>query len=93
MLFQTFCHNWNHELDSIQSAPFCNLQKIHALESIPILKYDYKLTSKTLSPINLERQNVNLVPQIFNECTVQLLLTLLPNFTEVVEYINIFYIW
>ena len=53
-----------------------------------ILKY--KVTSKAT---NLERQNVNLVLQIFSEYTIQGLLTLgkqkcLP---EVAEYINIFY--
>ena len=98
MLFPKFCHNGNHELDSIQSAPFCTLQKLHALESQSILKYCYKLTSKALSPTSLERQNVHLVLQIFNEYTIQGLLTLgkqecLPNFAEVAEYINIFYIW
>ena len=61
MVFPKFCHNGNHQLDNIRSAPFCTLQKLHALESQSILKYSYKLTSKALSPTNLERQNVNLV--------------------------------
>ena len=94
MGFPKFSHDGNHELVSIQSAPFCTLQKLHALKSLSILKYCYKLTSKALC----ERQNVNLVQQIFNECTIQGLLTLgkqkcLPNFAEVTEYINMFYIW
>ena len=94
MVFPKFCHNGNHQLDNIQSAPFCTLQKLHALESQSILK----LTSKALSPTNLERKNVNSVLQIFSEYTIQGLLTLgkqkcLPNFTEVAEYINIFHIW
>lgn len=94
MLFPKFCHNGNHELDNIQSAPFSTLEKLHALESQSILKYCYKLTSKALSPTNLERQNVNLILQIFNEYTIQGLLTLgkqkyLPNFAE---YINILYL-
>ena len=47
------------------------------------------------SPNDLEKQNVNLVLQIFNEYTIQGLLTLgkqkcLPNLAE---YFNIFYIW
>ena len=95
---QKLCRYGNHQLDSIQSSPFCNLQKLHALESHSILKYCYKLTSKALSPSNLERQNVNLVLQNFSEYTIQGLLTLgkqkcFPNFSEVAEYINIFYIW
>ena len=76
MLFPKFCHNGNHELNSIQSVPFCILQKLHALKSHSVLKYCNKLTSKALSPTNLERQNVNLVQQIFNEYTVQGLVTL-----------------
>ena len=33
IVFLKFCHNENHELDSIQNAPICSLQKLHALES------------------------------------------------------------
>ena len=54
MLLLKFCYNGNHESDSIQSTP-------------GILKYCYKLSSKSLSSTNLGRQNVNLVLQIFNE--------------------------
>ena len=98
MIFPKFCFNGNHELDNVQSVPFCTLQKLHALESQSLLKQYYKLTAKALSTINLERQNVNLVLQIFNEYTIQGLLTLgkekcLPNFAEVEEFINIFFIW
>ena len=98
MVFSKFSHNGNHQLDSFQRVPFCTLQKLHALESQSILKNCYKLASKRLSPTNLERQNVNLVLQIFSEYTIKGLLTLgklkcLPNFVEVAEYINIFYIW
>ena len=76
MIFPKFCFNGNHELDNVQSASFCTLQKLHALESQSLLKYCYKMTAKTLSSSNLERQNVNLVLQIFNEYTIQGLLTL-----------------
>ena len=31
MVFPKFCHNGNHQLDNIQSAPFCTLQELHAL--------------------------------------------------------------
>ena len=100
MVFPKFCHNGNRQLDNIQSAPFCNLQKLHTLESQSIFKYCNKLTSKARSLTNLERQNVNLVLQFFFffYYTIQGLLTLgkqkcLPNFAEVTEYINIFYIW
>ena len=58
-LFLKFCHYENHELYSIQRAPFCILQKFLALESQSILKYSNKLTPKALCPINLEKQNIN----------------------------------
>ena len=32
MLFPKFCHNGTHELDRIQNAPFCTLQKLRNLE-------------------------------------------------------------
>ena len=75
MLFPKFCHNANHELDNIQNAPFYILQELHALEFLSTFKYCYKLTSKALSLSYLERQNVNILLQIFNEHTVQGLLT------------------
>ena len=97
MIFPKFCFNGNHELDNVQSAAFCTLQKLHVLELQSLLKHCYKMTAKALSPIYLERQNVNLVLQIFNKYTIQGFLTLgnekcLPNFAEVAEFINIFYL-
>ena len=56
MLFPKYCHNGNHESDSILSASFCTLQKLHTQESQLILKCCYELTSKSHSPTNLERQ-------------------------------------
>ena len=98
MIFPKFCFNGNHELDNVQSARFCTLQKLHVLESQSLLKHCYKMTAKALSPSNLERQNFNLVLQIFNGYTIQGLLTLgkekyLPNFSDVVGFIYIFLIW
>ena len=98
MLLPKFYHNGNQKLDSIQSDPFYTLQKLHALGSQLILRCYHKLTTKTLSPTNLERQNANFIQQIFNEYTVQGLLALgkqkyFPNFAKIAENINIFYIW
>ena len=75
MQFPKFCHNENYELDSIQRASFCTLQKLYAMESQSVLKYCYKLNSKVLSPPYLEKQNVNLEMQLFNVYTLQGLLT------------------
>ena len=33
MMFPKFCHNGNHQIEIIQSAPFGTLKKLHALES------------------------------------------------------------
>ena len=66
IIFPKFCFNGNHELDNVQGAPFCTLEKLHALESQSLLKHCYKMTVKALSPSNFKMQNVNLVLQIFN---------------------------
>ena len=97
MLFPNFSPNRNHEFDNIQSPPFLTLKKLRAKKSKSILKYCYKLISKALSLSNLERQNVYLVRQIFNEYTTQGLLTLekekcSSNFAELAKYINVSYI-
>ena len=98
MVFPKFCKNGNHEAHNLLKSPFTTLQKLHSLESHSLLKYAYKLTAKVLSPTSLERQNVTLVLQIFNEYVIQALLTLgaqkcLPNFAEVAEYIEVFHTW
>ena len=51
--------------------PFCILQELSTRKSQSTLKYCYQLSSKLLSPINLERQNVILVEQIFHKHKVQ----------------------
>lgn len=82
----------------ILNAPFATLQKLYTLEAESLLKHSYKLTLKALSPSNLERQNVNLVLQIFNEYIIEALITFgktkcLPLVDDVAEYIKIFCKW
>ena len=48
-------------------ASLSSLKQLHHLEVDSTIKYAYKLSAKALSPSNLERQNVKLVIQIFNE--------------------------
>ena len=99
MIFPKFCFNGNQELDNVQSAPFCTLQKLHALESQSLLKHCYKMTAKALSPSNLERQNVNFVLQIFNgvyysgSANFRKRKNVCPILLKVAEFINIFFIW
>ena len=74
MLFPKFCHNGNHELNSIQSVPILYLTET-TCSGISLGFEILLLCSKALSPTNLERQNANLVLQIFNEYPIQGLLT------------------
>ena len=50
--------------------PKCSILYLTATSFDSILKNYCKLTSNVYSPPNLERQNVNLVLQIFNESTI-----------------------
>ena len=91
MKFPKFSNNGDHASDKIVKALFTTIQKLYHLELQSLLKCSYKLTAKALFPSNLERQNVTLVLQIFNEYIIQALLTLgkqkyVPNFEEVAEY-------
>ena len=57
-------------------ACFESLRHLYSLEAEKHLKFGYKLSIKALHPSNLERQNVRLVLQIFNEFVAQALLQL-----------------
>ena len=48
-------------------ASLSSLKQLHHLEADSTIKYAYKLSAKALSTSNLERQNVKIVIQIFNE--------------------------
>ena len=99
MTFPQFNFNSSSKyLSQTLSAPFTTLQKLYTLEAESLLKHSYKLTLKALSPSNLERQNVNLVLQIFNEYIVEALVTFgkkncLPLADGVAEYIKIISKW
>lgn len=99
MKFPQFpCVQGNTESDKIMYAPFCTLKKLYFLEEDLLLKQSYKLSLKALSPSSLEKQNVKLVLQIFNEYVVQALLNVgrkngLSFFADVAKYIEIFLTW
>lgn len=50
-----------------KTASFKTIKNIHSLEDGQIVKYVYELSLKALSPSSMERQNVKLCLQIFNE--------------------------
>ena len=86
------------ENPEISHAPFSTLRKLFFLESNSLLKHAYKLSHKAIYPSNLERQNVKLAQQIFNDYIVQSLFTLVEKhslhlFADVANYINIFHKW
>lgn len=76
--------------DCIQTASFKELRELHKLEASQLLKYSYHLSSKALNPSSLERQNVKLALQVFNEFVAEALDAHgdLPAFTHAKETAN-----
>lgn len=70
-LLQTlyFPNFFNPEI--IQEASWSVLKKLQQQESENILKYGYGISLKALHPNNLERQNVKLVLQLFNQHVIE----------------------
>lgn len=74
------------------------LKKMYEIESHNFVKYGYSLTIKSLYPTNLERQNVKLAIQIFNENLAEGLMILgkkynLENYEGTANYIKIIAKW
>ena len=87
-----------YENHKIELAPFKTLRQLYTLEADNLLKYSHKLSLKAISPSNLERQNVKLAVQIFNEYVIQALLTIgkkhsLTFYSSVANYIKLIYTW
>lgn len=79
-----------------KTASFETVKKLHSLEDEKIVKYAYGVTIKALCPNNIERQNVKLVLQIFNEHVIQGLIhsgESLLHFKETADYIKLIYTW
>lgn len=54
-----------------KTACFQTIKNIHSLEEGQLLKYAYGISVKALCPTSMERQNVRLVAQIFNDHVVE----------------------
>jgi hypothetical protein len=83
---------------NFKTACLKSLKELHNLECNSLIKFGYKLTFKALFPSNLERQNVNLVLQLFNEFVAQALIELgekyeLQHFQDTADFITIILTW
>ena len=93
-----FCNINTANPDGLAHASFEALKHLHRLESHKNLTFSYKLSVKALNPSNLERQNVRLVLQIFNEYVSQALLELgdkfnISHYHDTSIFIKLIYTW
>ncbi|XP_035206112.1 uncharacterized protein LOC118181147 [Stegodyphus dumicola] len=84
--------------EEFNAASFNTIRKLHDLEFDSLIKYGYGLTLKALWPSNLERQNVKLVLQVFNNWVITALTELgnkhnLDSYESTANYIDIIYKW
>lgn len=98
MFYPDFDNCYNIDNKCMKYASFNTLKHLYDLEKSSIVRYENKLTLKSLSPSNLERQNVQLVLQVFNEYVVNALLILGPKNNlkyslETAKYIELIYQW
>lgn len=79
-------------------APFKTLRQLYNYDAEYLVKHSYKLSLKAIYPSNLERQNVKLVLQVFNDYVIQALISIgkkysMTFFSSVAEYIKIICRW
>ncbi|XP_042909025.1 uncharacterized protein [Parasteatoda tepidariorum] len=55
------------DFSKTKTASFKTLRNIHSLEEGQLIKFAYGISIKALNPTSMERQNVKLVSQIFND--------------------------
>ncbi|XP_054707693.1 uncharacterized protein LOC129217416 [Uloborus diversus] len=98
MFFPNFKDINNFVIKELETASFGTLKKLHELEYVNLVKFGHGLTLKSLNPTNIERQNVKLVLNIFNEFVIEALNTLgekhaLPHFQGTAMFIEIILKW
>lgn len=98
LYFPNFPNIMSNDSSNFQTASLSSLRKLVYCERNSLLKFGYTLNLKSLSPSNLECQNVNLVLKIFNQFVPQALLELglkydIPNFRGTAAFITIIYRW
>ncbi|XP_035233690.1 uncharacterized protein LOC118205512 [Stegodyphus dumicola] len=81
-----------------KTASFMSLRKLHEIENDQLITFSNGLTLKSLSPSNLEKQNIKLVLKIFNKFTIEGLIHLgplheIPHYSDTSEFISIICKW
>lgn len=84
--------------DSFKTASFFTLKKIYEIEMNEIVKHCHTLSQKALHPSSMDRQNVKLVVQIFNDHVVEGLLQAgliynLSHYSETADFLKIILTW
>jgi hypothetical protein len=82
----------------LQPASFSALKQLHSVEGKELVKYSHGLNLKSLYPNNLEKQNVKLVMNVFNEFVIEGLLSVgekhsINNYKTTAEFIKIICDW
>lgn len=78
--------------DVVRTASFEHLRTFHKNEIGNVIKKAYKLSNKALYPTTFERQNVNLVDNIFHESTIAALKTV-PEYLDTAIFLSIIKRW
>ena len=97
--FPPFIGSSPDDTTTVLCAAFNIIRTLHALEADLLLKHSYRLSLKAINPSNLEKQNVKLVLQIFNEYLIQALLSKgekcasLYSYKEVADIVQIITDW
>lgn len=72
--FDSTLHNSDLPLNiNLKTASFQAVRKLYEYERVSLVKYAYTLTTKSLFPTNIEKQNVKLVLNVFNTNVVEAL--------------------
>lgn len=76
MIFPNFGKFGTSPTHNVNIASFSSLRKLHSVEEQSILKHAKYLSIKALYPSSIERQNVKLALQVFNEHVISALRTI-----------------
>ncbi|KAK7861885.1 hypothetical protein R5R35_001482 [Gryllus longicercus] len=98
MYYPDFANEDGDAHDIVGTASFAALRQLYDIEEKKMVKHAYALTLKALYPSSLERQNVSLALQVFNENVALGFESIgashnIPHFLETSNYIQIILKW